>query len=68
MATNTGFAAHETLNVHEALQACGVGLTKMELMQTMVQDADLKQFLSQQIASKKKGLQELEGWAQKITT
>ncbi len=66
MATNTGFAAHETLNVHEALRACGVELTKMEFMQTMVQDSDLKRFLDQQITDKKKGLQELENWAQKI--
>lgn len=66
MATNTGFTAHETLNVHEALRCAAVGLAKMEMMRPVVNDADLKRFVDQEINSKKKELEQLENFAHKI--
>jgi similar to spore coat protein len=66
MPTKTGYAPHETINVHEALRSSAIELAKLELMKPLVQDADLKRFLDAEISNKKKDVQQLENWAQKI--
>ena len=67
MATKTGFTAHETLKVHEALRCRALGLAKMQMMHPRTQDAELKRFLDQEISASKQELQQLENWAHKIT-
>lgn len=67
MATKTGFTAHETIGVHEALRCRALGLTKMQMMQPMIQDAELKRFLAQEITASIQEVQQLETWAHQIT-
>jgi spore coat protein CotF len=67
MATKTGFTAHETIGVHEALRCRALGLTKMRMMQPMIQDAELKRFLAQEITASIQEVQQLETWAHQIT-
>lgn len=66
MPTQTGYAPHETINVHEAIRASAIELAKLEIIKPMIDDDDLKHFVESQIASKKSDLQQLESRAQKI--
>ena len=66
MATNTGFAPHESINVHEALRSCALQLAKLEIMEPVVKDTELKRFVDQQITMAQKQVEELENWAKKI--
>lgn len=66
MATKTGYAAHETISIHECLQLSALGITKLEMMLPMPTDGDLKELMQQELAAAKQEFGELRSLAQEI--
>lgn len=57
----TKLAPHETIELHELLAFKTTGCVKASTMKGLVTDPDLKEFLSQELKTGKRHIQELQG-------
>lgn len=62
MQNNVNLAPHEMLELHELMNSEIVSLKRTESSMSMVQDAELKNYIQQSLNSKKSALQQMQNF------